>query len=117
MKEEQIRKMLREEISVMQDSGGNTISRLFYDNKETTSVNFTRLEGKMDEMIGHVKETNGRLKAAEKDIVTLTDTIDDKHHKTKTHLYKVLGVTLLIGTFIWVKESRDFLLEIIFKIV
>jgi len=100
MKEEQIRKMLREEISVMQDSGGNTISRLFYDNKETTSVNFTRLEGKMDEMIGHVKETNGRLKAAE-----------------KTHLYKVLGVTLLIGTFIWVKESRDFLLEIIFKIV
>ena len=112
---------VQEHVTKMQESSGTSISRLFYDYKADHAEKYARIDTKLDQVIGHVKETNGRVKDLEKKTQIIDETIEAKVKERKEDIkksfwltMKVFAIGFLLGSFLWIKESRDFILATFF---
>ena len=64
-----------------------------------------------------VKETNNtkvRLEKVETDIVEIRHELDAFRGVFRTHM-KVIASAFLIGSFVWIKEAREFILSVLRK--
>lgn len=106
----------------MHGSSNESISRLFYDFKTDVVKEITILQEQGKEIIKHQKHTNGRVTKNEEELEKI-----DKHlqglvskseiKKVQKNIYKVMLVGFLVGSLIWIKESRDTILSILFRIL
>lgn len=116
-----IRGAVSEHVIKMQESSGSTVSRLFFDFKADHADKYARIDTKLDQVIGHVKETNGRVKDLEKKTQILDDTIEAKVKERKEDIkknfwltMKIFAVGFILGSFLWIKESRDLMIATFF---
>lgn len=83
---------------------------------------------KLDQIIRHTKETNGRVHKLEvrtehlekemlKADAMLEKAIHSKIGTLKVWTLKVVLVALFMGSFLWIKESRDAIIHILKLIV
>lgn len=61
----------------------------------------------------HTKKTNGAIAKAQKEIASMKQTIHEEDTKLFWRIMRYMGIALLAGSFLWIKESR----EIVFKIL
>lgn len=98
-------------------------------------VDRNELHGKVDTILSNTRETNGRVHKLElqndehekehrrieeehrDELGQVYDLIKDKESHLKMWVLKALIIVTLIGSFVWIKESRDAIISIIKVIV
>lgn len=123
-----IKRHISDEITRMHGSSNDSISRLFYDFKTEVVKEIAILQHQGEQIIKHQKTTNGRVNRNEKELESINEqlhgvcTAQDieevrkENKKTFWLTMKIVAVGFLIGSFLWIKESRDFIISILFKI-
>jgi hypothetical protein len=69
--------------------------------------------GELTVIKNHTAETNGKVAQAIRDLAALEVTVFDEDRKQFWKLTKYGGIALVLSAFIFVKESRDFILQVL----
>lgn len=123
----EIKKHISEEVTRMHGSSNESISRLFYDFRTDVVKEIAILQAQGKEIIKHQKVTNGRVNKNEEELELIhkdmqnvctsqdLELLNGKLRKNFWLTMKILTAVFLMGSFIWIKESRDFILSVFFK--
>ncbi len=93
-----------------------------------TAARLATMDGKLDNLLRHAELTNGRVHKLEVAYTHLERDIDTRDSKleklimavektTKIWALKAIIAVTLLGSFVWIKESRDAIIAIIKMIV
>jgi len=87
------------------------LQKLFYDFKVEVVADIAVIKSQGVEMIKHVKETNGRVKQNEAELALIEKKIDGAHVRMIKKYRKEMLIALFVVSFLFIKESRDFILS------
>jgi len=87
------------------------LQKLFYDFKVEVVADIAVIKSQGVEMIKHVKETNGRVKQNEIELGLIEKKIDGSHVRMIKKYRKEMLIALFVVSFLFIKESRDFILS------
>jgi hypothetical protein len=102
--------------------------RLVYEFISEVRTKLGVITERLDTLINHAKETNGRVHKLEIITSKLEREIDERDEKLeklitqkevylKNWMLRLLLISMLLGSFLWIKESRDVILSFLKLIV
>jgi chromosome segregation ATPase len=91
---------------------------------QSYAVLHAEISAKLDNILNHAKETNGRVHKLEVQVSLLEKETNDRDSnlekliatneaKMKAWVWRSLLIVTLCGSFVWIKESRDLILSIL----
>jgi RNase P/RNase MRP subunit p29 len=82
------------------------------DKFKVVSDRINTLVGSIDALVKETNNTKARIDKAEQDIIDIRKENETFRGVFRTHM-KVIAGAFLLGSFIWIKEAREFILSVL----